>query len=47
MGDFAGDQGEKLAQRDPSVRELKTFLEGCNFKLIGNAVTDRGFVLTG
>ena len=47
MGDFGGEVGERLAQRDGAVKELRAFLEGCKFIFVGRAVTDRRFVLTG
>lgn len=47
MGDFGGELGERMALRDSAVKELRAFLEGCKFMIVGNAVTDRRFVLTG
>lgn len=47
MGDYGGDAGESLAKRDPAAREVKRFVDSCEFRIVPDAVTDKDYVITG
>ena len=47
LADFAGEAGEGLAKRDSAAREVKLFVDSCEFRTVPEAVTNRRYVITG